>query len=221
MGAWGGGSFENDEALDFAARVHSVDDLAAALTLRTPQDPVDLELAVRVIVVAECVAAMRRHWHRDFPEDLARRVEAFGSPSQSLFHHAVDHLSAVTERGELIALWAEGDARSFNRAIHDLFTRLSRDPATGKASKRRKKKPVFNRSPCMFCDLPMGEEQFSQLTITLLEGNGLPVGRGGFCHLECLNAALHPAHLIRAFPHDPSLTPDELDALLDQPPSAN
>jgi Domain of unknown function (DUF4259) len=220
MGTWGGGSFENDAALDFAASIECVEDLAAALSLRTPQDAVDADLACRVIVVAECVAAMRGHWHRDFPEALAKKVETFGSPSQSLFHHAVDQLSAVTERGELVELWAEGDARAFNRAVHNLYDRLGRDPVGGKQGKRRKKKPVFNHSPCLFCDQPMGEENFSQLTITLDHG-GLPMGRGGFCHHECLNAALHPAHMIRAYPVDLSLRPDELDALLDQPPSSD
>jgi Domain of unknown function (DUF4259) len=220
MGAWGAGPFENDAALDFAAGIETPEDLAAALTLRTPQDEVDADLACRIIVVAECVSAMRGHWHKHFPEDLARKVEKFGPPSPSLFHHAVDHLSAATERGELVELWAEGDARAFNREVHNLYARLGRNPVGGKAGKRPKKKPVFNHSPCMFCNQPMGEEQFSQLTIHLDHGDGLPMGRGGFCHHECLNAALHPAHLIRAYPHDPSLSPDELDALLNQPPRA-
>lgn len=221
MGAWGGGSFENDEALDFVASIESAADLAAALTLRSPEDEVDADLACRVIVVAECVAAMRGHWHPGFPEELARKVVGFGPPSLSLFHHTVDRLSAVTGRGELVELWAEGDARPFNRAVHDLFARLERDPVGGKAGKPHKKKPVFNHSPCLFCDQPMGEEQFSQLNFTILHGTGLPMGQGGFAHHECLNAALHPAHQIRAYPHDPSLSPDELDELLEQPPSAD
>jgi hypothetical protein len=218
MGAWGAGSFENDDALDFAGAIESVQDLVDALVLRTPDDPIEAPVACRIVVVCECVAAMRGHWHPEFPPALASTVERFGAPSKSLYHHACDHFAAVMTRGELIELWAESGPREFNLAMHDLLDRLNRAP---QSTRKPKKKPVFNASPCAFCDQPMGEEEFSQFSITLDHGNGLPMGRGGWCHHRCLNAALHPAHMIRVYAIDPDLSPDELDVLLERPPSAS
>ena len=43
MGAWGPGAFENDTALDFAAEIRTAQDLADALTIRTPDQPIDAE----------------------------------------------------------------------------------------------------------------------------------------------------------------------------------
>jgi hypothetical protein len=218
MGAWGGGSFENDDALDFASEIDSVQDLVDALVLRTPDDAIDARVACRIIVVCECVAAMRGHWHPDFPAELAARVAGFGRPSKSLYHHACDHYAAVMTRGELIELWAESGSRDFNVAMHDLLDRLNRPP---QSAPKPKKKPVYNASPCAFCNQPMGEEEFSQFSITLDHGTGHPMGRGGWCHHRCLNAALHPAHMIRVYAIDPGLSLDEVDALLEQPPSAS
>jgi hypothetical protein len=45
--------------------------------------------------------------------------------------------------------------------------------------------------------------------------------RSGWVHHECLNAALHPKHMIRVYSHDEDITPDELDALLQRKPTAD
>lgn len=230
MGTWGAGSFENDTALDFAAGITSPRDLADALTIRTPDQPVDADAACRIIVVAECVAAMRGHPGEDLPEALARRLTGFGRPSPSLFHHARSHLSAVMLRSELMELWAESDARAWNLAMHDLLERLNQAPAepatrtgrpTKNAAKKAAKKPVWNQSPCAFCDQPMGEEQFSQFSITLIHGDDSPITRGGWAHHRCLNAALHPKHMIRVYRNDEPVDPDQLDRLLERPPTAD
>ena len=219
MGTWGAGAFENDAALDFAAAIETAQDLAAALTIRSPDQPVDADTACRIVVVAECVAAMRGHPSDDLPESLAGRLAGFGRPSRSLFHHARDHLSAVMLRSELMELWAESDPRPFNLAMHDLLDRLNRHP--GKAIRPgRGKKPARNNSPCSFCDQPMGEDQFSQFSITLDHGDGLPLTQGGWAHHRCLNAALHPKHMIRVYRNDEPVDPDQLDRLLERPPTA-
>ena len=101
MGAWGPGAFENDTALDFAAEIRTAQDLADALTIRTPDQPIDADTACRIVVVAECVAAMRGHPSDDMPRGLAERVATFGRPSKSLFHHARNHPSAAMLRSEL------------------------------------------------------------------------------------------------------------------------
>jgi hypothetical protein len=220
MGTWGPGAFENDAALDFAAAITTARDLADALTIRTPDQPIDADAACRIVVVAECVAAMRGHPSDDLPDSLAGRLGGFGRPSRSLFHHARDHLSAVMLRSELMQLWAESDPRPFNLAMHDLLERLNRPSAEPASRSAPGKKPPRNNSPCSFCDQPMGEEEFSQFSITLDHGDGLPMTRGGWAHHRCLNAALHPKHMIRVYRNDEPVDPDQLDRLLDSPPTA-
>ena len=165
---------------------------------------------------------MRGHPAADMPTSLADRVSTFGQPSPSLFHHCRDHLAAVMMRSELMELWAEDDPAPFNLAMHDLLERLNLPAATGSKRKRArpKKKPVMNRSPCSFCDQPMGEYQFSQFTIVIEIVEDVPMTRGGWAHLRCLNAALHPKHMIRIYKHDSPVDPNELQRLLDRPPTA-
>lgn len=220
MGAWGPGGFENDAALDFVPEIKTAQHLADALTIRTPDQPIDADTACRIIVVGECVAAMRGHPSDDLPEGLVETLATFGRPSQSLFHHARDHLAAVMIRSELMELWAEEDPSSFNLVMHDLLERLNLPPRDTPKQKRNKKKPVFNGSPCSFCDKPMGEEDFSQFSISLDHGNEDPMTRGGWAHHRCLNAALHPKHMIRIYKNDEPIDPDELDRLLESDPTA-
>jgi hypothetical protein len=219
MGAWGPGAFENDAALDFVPEIEAAQDLADALTIRTPDQPIDADTACRIVVVAECVAAMRGHPCADIPDGLAEMLAAFGQPSRSLFHHARDHLAGVMERSELMELWAEEDSRPFNLAIHDLLERLNLPPVDAPKRKGGKKK-IFNKSPCSFCDEPMGEEQFSGFKIELDYGDGNPLTVGGWAHHRCLNAALHPKHMIRIHKNDEYIDPNEFDRLLESEPTA-
>jgi hypothetical protein len=220
MGTWGPSAFENDAALDFAHEIESARDLANALTIRAPDQPIDADTACRIVVVAECVAAMRGHRSADMPDDLAERVAAFGKPSKSLFHHTRDHLSAVMRRSELMELWAESDPAPFNLAMHDLIERLNLPPVDASTGEKKAKKPVINRSPCSFCGEPMGEAQFSQFSIVVDLGNGVPMTHGGWAHLRCLNGALHPRHMIRVHRNDEPIDPEQLDRLLERPPTA-
>jgi uncharacterized protein DUF4259 len=220
MGTWGPGAFENDAALDFVPEIRTAQDLADALTIRTTDQPIDADTACRILVVAECVAAMRGHPCGDMPNALAERLATFGKPSRSLFHHARDHLAAVMLRSELMELWAESDPGPFNLAMHDLLERLNLPPARGSRRERPKAEPFFNRSPCSFCDEPMGEDAFSQFSITLDHGDGNPLTRGGWAHHRCLNAALHPKHMIRVYKNDEPIDPAQLDRLLESPPTA-
>ena len=118
-------------------------------------------------------------------------------------------------------LWAEDDPGPFNLAMHDLLERLNLAPAD--ASKRRspKRKRVVNASPCSFCDEPMGEDQYSAFTIVLDNGDGVPMTHGRWAHHRCLNAALHPKHMIRVYKNDEPIDPDQLDRLLESPPTAD
>jgi hypothetical protein len=221
MGTWGPRAFDNDAALDFVPDIQSAQDLADALTIRRHDEPIDVDLACRIVVVAECVAAMRGHPSDDMPDELAARIATFGKPSRSLFHHTRSHLSAVMLRSELMELWAEGDSAPFNLAIHGLIERLNLPPADAPKRKPSKKKPATNRSPCAFCDQPMGEEVFSQFSIVLDQGDGVPITYGKWAHHRCLNGAVHPKHMIRIYRNDQPVDPAQLDRLLEAPPTAD
>ncbi|MEM8724151.1 MAG: DUF4259 domain-containing protein [Pseudomonadota bacterium] len=201
MGVWGTGSFENDEALDFAAEIRSVDDLSNEVRLHDVGAELDADKACRVIVVGECVAAMRGHRQENMPDELAQKVHEFGAPSDELFDNARDSVSMVITNSELSDLWAESDDRAgFNLAMTNLIDRLNQPLA--KAKKPRKKDPKPNLSPCWICGEEMGQE-FTSIDVRLDPENGM--SQGGSVHLACLNAALHPKYMIQDWQFDDAM----------------
>lgn len=204
MGAWGAGSFENDAALDFAADIETLADVENAFVAEGAED-IDADVASRVIVAAECIAAMRGHRSPDLPNDLDARVRGFGKCTIALFDMARNNLSAVMTRGELIDLWAEEGSGDWNRAVTDLLERLNKPAAKGKQPAKRKKEPQANPSPCMFCDKPMGEGAFHMIDITINDDEMSSMKMGGWVHLQCLNAALHPKHMMQTWEFDDEL----------------
>jgi Domain of unknown function (DUF4259) len=214
MGAWGAGGFENDTALDFVATVESVDDLVAAFASQ-PGEKIDVDTASKIIAAAECVAAMLGRPVDDIPEDLAARLIGFGKPEAALLEATRNHVSMVLSHSELTELWAEADnPAAFNLAMTGLIDRLNPD-IKPKARKDRKKKPKFNASPCAFCNRPMGEE-FGMFDVSIDLGDGEPVRLGNWAHLSCLNARLHPAHIVQAWKSDPEAIQAEAERLLSE-----
>lgn len=207
MGAWGAGSFENDAALDCAAEITSVADLERIFAETGDPEVLDADQGCRIVAAAECVAAMRGHRLTGMPEDLAERVCGFGKPSLELFDTARNQVSlAMMEISELTELWAEADPEdraAFNVAMTDLMERLNKPQKS--ARKPRKKKPVFNRSPCSFCGEAMGEVEASMFDITVAADDISTMKMGGWAHIKCLNAALHPQHMIQNWEMDDEL----------------
>lgn len=64
----------------------------------------------------------------------------------------------------------------------------------------------------------MGEDAFSMFDIQVDMGAGGPLGMGGFAHLACLNAALHPKHTIRRWITSEEDMPVDIVRLLDELP---
>ena len=208
MGAWGAGPFENDDAMDFVSEIASVDDLSTALLLE--DDYIEVDQASRIVVVGECVAAMREHGHATMPDELARRIAEFGLPSDALYETARDRVSLVITSSELSELWAESDDRGeFGKAMTDLIDRLNQPP--GSAGKPGKKKSPQNHSPCWICGEPMGAE-FTQISITTDPQSGM--SRGGSVHLACLNGALHPTYIVQDWKFDDAMIDRMADKIL-------
>lgn len=212
MGAWGAGGFENDTALDFAATIESVGDLAGVFAAE-PGHTIDADAASTIVAAAECVAAMLGRPADDMPEDLAVRLNAFGKPEAVLLDAARNHVSMVISNSELSELWAEADdPGEFNLAMTGLIDRLNPD-IKPKTRKGRRRKPFFNPSPCAFCNGPMGEEEFGMFDLSVDLGDGHPVRLGKWAHLSCLNARLHPSHIIQVWKFDPDTVQAEADRL--------
>jgi len=203
MGAWGASGFENDTALDFAGEIESLDDLAAAFAAN-PGEKIDADAASTIVAAAECVAAMLGRPSDDLPDDLAERLADFGKPDAALLEAARNHVSMVISFSELPELWADADdPAAFNLAMTGLIDRLNPD-IKPKGRTGRKKKPVFNQSPCAFCNNPMGEEQFGMFDLSVDLGSGDPIRLGKWAHLACLNARLHPTHIVQVWKTDPA-----------------
>jgi hypothetical protein len=86
MGTFGGGSFENDEALDFAATVLSSVDISGVFS-GMPKDPevsIDANEAQRIIAAADCVATMMGRQADDIPASLEKRLAKLGKPPPEL-----------------------------------------------------------------------------------------------------------------------------------------
>ena len=204
MGAWGSGSFENDSALDFVSEIESAADVERAFTAAGSEN-IELDEGCSVIVAAECVAAMRGHPATDLPDELAGKIADFGKCPIALYDKARENLSAVMSRGELVDLWAEEGSGDWNRAVTELMERLNKPAASAKKARKRKKAPAPNPSPCIFCDKPMGDGAFHMLDITIHEDDISSSRQGGWVHLQCLNAALHPKHMFQTWDFDDEL----------------
>ncbi len=210
MGAWGSGGFENDTALDFAGTVTDADSLLEAFSAM-PGGVIDADDACKMIAAAECVAAMMGRPAEDMPDGLAEKLKPLGAPDEELIELAREHVSMVISASELTELWAEADdTASFNLAMTGLIDRLNPDI---KPKKGKKKKPYFDNSPCVFCNLPMGEEEHGSFTMTVDIGADEPITIRKSAHLRCLNARLHPSHIIQAWKTDPEAIERETQRL--------
>jgi hypothetical protein len=217
MGAWGPGSFENDTAMDFAAAAAEAekirDHIDAALQFELTE-ALDADTACTAVAAAECVAAMLGRPAADLPDPLAKKLASLGAPDEALLDKARNSMSFVISHSELAHLWAEAeDHGAFNLAMTGLIDRLN-PQIEHKPSKGRKKAPDFNSSPCAFCNKPMGEGEYGMFEFSLDTGPDIPTRIGKWAHLACLNANLHPAHIIQAWKSDPAQIERDAERLL-------
>lgn len=196
MGAWGAGGFENDTAADFAAGVDSVEDLAAPFDGLSEDvaKTIDADQAQEVVAAAECVAAMMGRPAGDLPGDLATTLASFGDVEPHLVEAARDALSRVLSWSELTDLWAEGDPAPFNLAMTSLIERLNPDLPFDPPEPRPDNEV---RQTCSFCDGDIEPEQLVSIEINQPTDPINVLNRGFWCHLACLNARLHPGHIIQ------------------------
>ena len=134
MGAWGAGTFENDDALDWIAELEQSGGLSAVRTaLGQAADPADEYLEAptcnAALAAAEVVAALHGAPAPDLPEEVERWVQAQQlGVADNLLRVAREVVERVGRQGELRELWEEAEPDDFNawqRSLADLRSRLS------------------------------------------------------------------------------------------------
>ena len=129
MGAWGTGSFENDDALDWAFELDGAEDhelLRAAFEAVLDEDYPETPACCTALAAAEVVAALRGVPIEDLPEEVADWVEASESPpDDDLVVQCREAVGRVRGNSELRELWAESeDLAEWESGLDDLMIRL-------------------------------------------------------------------------------------------------
>lgn len=131
MGAWGSGSFENDDAADWVSQFDDSGVAAVETTLRevcelTDDDYLEAPEASEAVAAAEIVAAMRDGDLSQLSDD-ARKAFAKHQATRdnsSVSNSARTAIERILQQSELKELWEEGDGRSWVTAMARLQSRL-------------------------------------------------------------------------------------------------
>jgi hypothetical protein len=132
MGCWGTGTFENDDALDWAFDLGQNSGMdPVQRVLRAPCDGDNLEApdACEALAAAEIVAALLGRPASDLPVDVARWIaEHRGLDARPYREVALAHArAALGNNSELRELWAENepDFPFWKATVEALIARLS------------------------------------------------------------------------------------------------
>ena len=130
-GAWGAGSFDNDDALDWAQNFEaspSMDLVASSLTRVIGAGYVEAPEGSAAIAAAEAIAAAIGKPPATLPAGLAAWAVKQSKPEAQaqlpLARQAVARV-ARGERSELRELWSESNIGAWQAAVADLEKRLS------------------------------------------------------------------------------------------------
>jgi hypothetical protein len=134
MGAWGAGSFENDDALDWVAALEESRGLKVVkAALREVMDAGDgyleVDVASRGVAAAEVVAGLNDAPGDDLPEEVENWIEEQRDRTTvDLAPLALEVLVRIRTKCELFELWMESpDSKSWLDGIAKLEERLRGD----------------------------------------------------------------------------------------------
>jgi len=139
MGAWGSGSFENDDALDFVETLKREGQAAIRATLENvtrlgAQEYLEAPEACAAIAASEVIAAAHDGKVSELPEDTRSWVQVHGSSlaNTPLLELAQRALERIMVQSELKDLWEEGGMdnplfMAWERGVQQLAARLSGD----------------------------------------------------------------------------------------------
>jgi len=133
MGTWGVGSFDNDDALDWAddfANAPSLDLIGEALSAVSEMDEdeyLEVTESGAAIAAAEVVAALNGKPSADLPDDIAAWVKPQGTlASPELVSLALSALKRIDRMSEFDDNWIEDSTRQeWHKALSELSSRLA------------------------------------------------------------------------------------------------
>lgn len=130
MGAWGVGTFENDDALDLLSAVDeakSVKPIAGALTEAISSEYLEAPEASASLAAAELVAAALGRPMPNAPELAEKVFKKFTKiPPPQIVEVAQVVTARVLTESELSELWEEsGSSEEWSATVKDLIERLA------------------------------------------------------------------------------------------------
>lgn len=133
MGAWGTGSFDNDDACDWSYGLEEVDDLSLvtdtlAEVLETADELVEANLGCEALAACEVLARLKGNWgpQNAYTEPVDQWVKAhpFAVPP-GVIESAVSVINRIlAPQSELFDLWEEAGDVEWRQSVEDLLTRL-------------------------------------------------------------------------------------------------
>jgi len=130
MGAWGAGSFENDDAADWVSALEEADGskfLAKTLKRAVGDGELDAETAACAVAAAEVVAGLKQAPRASLPVEVEDWIAAHvGRHEKDLSSLALEALDRVRHDSELQDLWEEQGPQDWSAALDDLEERLRR-----------------------------------------------------------------------------------------------
>jgi hypothetical protein len=134
MGAWGHGSFDNDDAGDWVAELSEAvgtEPVSEAFeaVLEVGDNYLEVTEAGRGLAAAEVVAALLGRPPAVLPEEVTAWLAGKKPPKAALIKKAQRVVKRVLKDSELKELWAESeDAAKWQREAEGLLQRLSAAP---------------------------------------------------------------------------------------------
>ena len=131
-GAWGDGSFENDDALDWVSQCTQsacVDTISATLNNAIKAKFIEAPEGAAVVAASEVIAAASGKPSPSLPPELSSWLKK--QPSAKLVELAPKARQALArvkdpKASELKQLWSEGKKNEWAKRIHELEARLAK-----------------------------------------------------------------------------------------------
>lgn len=130
MGAWGVGSFENDDAIDWVIELEDAKGFqfladAFEIVLDQKDDLPEAPDCSVAICAAEVTAGLLGNPSDDLSEEVLEWMEGQPDPSSALLSLATNALNVILKRSELKSLWQKtDDYDEWRELVLDLRDRL-------------------------------------------------------------------------------------------------
>jgi hypothetical protein len=130
MGAWGHGTFENDDAMDWVAELEESGQTAIIRALKSVIDEagdfIEAPECCAALAAAEVVAGLRGKPSASLPETVRAWLHGKPAPEAALVANAKAATEAVASDSELKDLWEEAsEFETWLSTVRELQSRLA------------------------------------------------------------------------------------------------